>query len=93
MSKGLTLIELIIAAVMLTVLTGITAYVFIVLLKGWVDSEARTGIDIKLDRGMEEMVRSLREAEDITAINNDEIRFSADPSTHYIYYLYTLLPG
>jgi hypothetical protein len=73
---------------MLVVLVGVTAFVFRAVLLNWSSQETRSGIDIILDRGIEEMVRDLREAKQVSSINNDEIRFTQDQSTYYIYYLY-----
>jgi prepilin-type N-terminal cleavage/methylation domain-containing protein len=88
LKKGFTLIELIITIVMLVALVGVTAFVFRAVLLNWSSQETRSGIDIILDRGIEEMARDLREAKQVSSINNDEIRFTQDQSTYYIYYLY-----
>jgi prepilin-type N-terminal cleavage/methylation domain-containing protein len=87
LKKGFTLIELIITIVMLVALTGVTAYVFHAVLLSWSSEETRSGIDINLDRGIEETVRDLREARQVQSVNN-EVRFTQDQSNYYIYYLY-----
>lgn len=87
--RGLTLIELIITVVMFVILVGVATYVFRAVLLSWSGQEERAGIEITLDRTAEEMVRDLREASDVnTSVNDDEIRFTQDGSTYYIYYLY-----
>lgn len=89
MKKGFTLIELMITIVMLVVLIGVSACVFRAVLLGWSSQEDRAGIDINLDKGIEEIVRDLREAKEIQSTDSyDEIRFSPDQSTYYIYYFY-----
>lgn len=89
MKRGLTLIELIITTVMFAILVGVIVYVFRVVLLNWSSSERRTGIDISLDRGIEEMIRDLRKAREVQSTSGyDEIRFTQDQSTYYIYYLY-----
>ncbi len=87
MRRGLTLIELIMTASMMAVLIGAMAYVFLVVLTGLSTQLDRAGIDIHIDRGIEEMARDLREAK-IVQSANDEIRFTEDQATYYIYYLY-----
>lgn len=87
MRRGLTLIELIMTASMMVVLVGAMTYVFLVVLTGWSTQLDRAGIDIQIDRGIEEMARDLREAEVVQSAN-DEIRFTEDQVTYYIYYLY-----
>lgn len=77
-----------ITIVMLVALVGITAYVFRAVLLSWSSQETRAGIDISLDRGIEEMARDLREAKEASYVNNDEIRFTQDQSNYYIYYFY-----
>ncbi len=86
--RGLTLIELLITVIMCIILTGASMYIFRAVLLNWVGSEERTGVDISIDRGIEEAVRDLREARQISFINNDEIRFTQDLTNFYIYYLY-----
>lgn len=87
--NGFTLIETIITIIMLIVLTGGIVYVFRAGLLGWSSQEKRTGIDINLDRGIEEIVRDLREAKEAqSASGSHEIRFTPDQSTYYIYYFY-----
>ena len=78
-----------ISVAMFAILAVVTAYVFRAVLLSWSSQETRAGIDIVLDRGIEEMVRDLREAKEIqSTAGYDEIRFSQDQSTYYIYYLY-----
>jgi len=89
MNKGLTLIELMISIVMFSILAVTSVYILRAVLLSWSSAEERSGIDIGLDRGVEEMVRDLREAREIqSTAGYDEIRFSQDQSTYYIYYLY-----
>ena len=90
MKRGFTLIELIITIVMLAALVGVTAFVFRAVLLSWSSQETRSGIDINLDRGIEEIVRDLREARQVQSVNNDEVRFTQDQSNYYIYYFYNV---
>jgi prepilin-type N-terminal cleavage/methylation domain-containing protein len=85
--KGLTLIELMITALLMAVLMGIVVFVFITLIGQWSSGQNRAGIDIGMDRGIEEMVRDLREANQ-TQSSNDEIRFTRDGANYSIYYFY-----
>lgn len=73
---------------MLVALIGVTAYVFRTVLLSWSSQETRSGIDINLDRGIEEIARDLREARQVQSVNNDEARFTQGQSNYYIYYFY-----
>ena len=91
--SGLTLIELTIVLVMFAILIGVSTYIFRVVLLSWSGQETRAGININIDRGIEEMVRELREAQGVYdnydgGTPNDEIRFTQNGSTYYIYYFY-----
>lgn len=92
--QGLTLIELTITLIMFTILAGVSAYIFRTVLLSWSGQETRAGININIDRGIEEMARDLREAREIDdnydgdETANDEIRFTHDQTTYYIYYFY-----
>jgi len=88
--KSITLIELMIVIVMLTILTGATAYVYLALSNSWVGQETRAGVHLDIDRGIEEMARNLREATAVqSAAGSNEIRFTKDGGD-YIYYLYNV---
>ena len=67
---------------------GVSALVFRAVLLSWSSQETRTGIDIALDRGIEEIVRDLRKARQVQSVNNDEIRFTHNLTAYYIYYLH-----
>lgn len=84
---GFTLIEVIIVIVMLVILTAASALLYQAILLNWSSQQMRAGIGIDMDRGVEELVRDLREAKQVQSAN-DEIRFTQDNSAYYIYYLY-----
>ena len=86
--QGLTLIELMITMVMMVILMGVTVYIFRAILLSWSGEQTRAGIDIGLDSGMDKMVQDIRQARNITNVNSNEIRFTPDQSTFYIYYFY-----
>ncbi len=88
MKKGFTLIELMITVVLFVMLAAVTVYILRAVLLSWSSQETRSGIDISLDRGIEEIARDLREGRQASTVNNDEIRFTQDLTTYYIYYLY-----
>jgi len=88
MRKGLTLIELIITTAMVAILTVVMAYIFRAILISWSGQETRAGIDIGLDRGIDEMVQDLRKATAVSQGGSYDIRFTQDGSNYYIYYLY-----
>jgi len=89
MKRGLTLVEVLIATVMLAAVAGVAVFLLNAMLKTWVSQEARAGIGINLDWRMEEMVRDLREAREVQSLaGRNEIRFTRDGALYYIYYLY-----
>ena len=78
-----------ITIVMSVILTAVAFLVFRAVLLNWSSSEERAGIDTTLDKGIEDMVRDLREVELIqSTAAYDEIRFTPDYTNYYIYYLY-----
>lgn len=87
--KGATLIELMIVLALLSVLGGAAMMVFNVVLLSWSSQTERSGADLQLERAAEEMVRDLREARQFqSAAGRDEVRYTADGSTFFIFYLY-----
>lgn len=87
MKKGLTLIELMIVIVLFVILTAVGGYMLRAVLLSWSSQETRTGVEINIDTGMEWMVRDIREATEVQSVN-DEIRFTRNGVTYYVYYLY-----
>lgn len=82
-----------IVIVMFVALALVAVYVFRAVLLSWSSAEERSGIDIVLDRAVEEMVRELREATAVNdSVNDDEIRFTTGGNS-YIYYLYNATDG
>jgi hypothetical protein len=91
MKKGLTLIELLIMITVFVALTSVATYIFRAVLLAWEYREALTGGEIMLNRGMEEMVRTLRGATDVDLLYSDELRFTTEESglvSYYAYYFY-----
>lgn len=88
-NQGVTLIELVLALVLLTALSGGAMLIFNTLLLGWAGQSDRSGADLQLDRAMEEMVRDLREARQVQSVaGRDEVRYTTDGATFQILYLY-----
>jgi prepilin-type N-terminal cleavage/methylation domain-containing protein len=85
--KGFTLFETMISIVLLTVLAGVLAILFHAMLLNWNSAETRSGLNIPLNRGIEEIAQDLRKAKQIQS-TNDEIRFTQDNNTFFIYYFY-----
>ena len=83
----MTLVELAITVLLMSVLSGVMVFVFITLTGQWSSGEKRASVDIGMDRGMEEMVRDLREANQALS-SNDEMRYTRDGSNYSIYYFY-----
>ena len=86
---GLTLVELLMAGVMLAAVGGVAVYMFGAVIKTYLSQEARAGIDIDLSFRIEEVVRDLREASDMQSQTGyNEIRFSHNGADFYIYYFF-----
>ncbi len=84
---GLTLIELMTSIVLLVILTGVVVYVLRAVLLSWSSQETRAGVDISLERGIEEIVRDLREVKAVQS-SNDEIKFTVNEGGSDVYYIY-----
>lgn len=89
MRRGFTLIEMMITIGMFVILAATAFYVFRAALLVWSSQESRGGIDVSIGRGVEQVVRDLRSARQAQSITDyNEIRFTQDTVTYYIYYLY-----
>ena len=92
--KGFTLIEVMIAVVLFSILSVSSVFLLRAILVNWSGEEARSGLQINLDRGMEEMERDLRKATQVqSTANYDEIRYAqrqgaSSTYNYYIFYLY-----
>lgn len=87
MRKGFTLFEVIITVFLFSLLAAAIMVIFKTVILNWASMENRIGIEVVLDRGIEEISRDLREAK-LVQSSNDEIRYTPDNSNYYIYYLY-----
>lgn len=86
-NKGFTLLELMIVIVMLAILMASSAFIMRAILLSWSAQEARVGVNINLDRGIEETIRDVRGAKAVQSAN-DEVRFTLDNGNYSIYYLF-----
>jgi prepilin-type N-terminal cleavage/methylation domain-containing protein len=86
--KGFTLAELLLASVMVAVIIGALAFMFQVVVASWSSQGSRIGLGVSASKAVEEAARNLRGAIEIGSQNANEIRFTADKTAYYIYYLY-----
>ncbi|MGB2598919.1 MAG: prepilin-type N-terminal cleavage/methylation domain-containing protein [Candidatus Omnitrophota bacterium] len=87
--KGMTLVEIMIASIIVALLIGAAMTVYIAVLRAWAGQEQRVGISIAADRALSGISQELRSASEVsTSVNDDEIRYTNDGSNYYIYYLY-----
>jgi len=87
--RGMTLVEVMVTTATIVLIIGVALYAFIVIATGWQVQHARTGLNIRLDRAMEEMTREIRQATEVALVQDDELRYTKDGSSYYIYYLYS----
>lgn len=88
--QALTLIELLIVVVMLSVLISATSFGFIIVLKTWGSQDTSLEIREDLKQGVEKMLRDLRLA-NVISVSNDAVRYTVDEGgtdNDYIFYLY-----
>ena len=78
MKKGVTLIELIIVIVFLSILIGFVSWVFIVGLRSWSFSKNRSDIRQDGNLALEKMVRELSQASSFTIAQAEQVKFVAD---------------
>ena len=92
--RGFTLIEIMMAVLLFAILSISSAYLLRTILVSWSGQEMRSGLQINLDRGMEDMERDLRKATQVqSTANYDEIRYAqrqgaSSTYNYYIFYLY-----
>lgn len=86
---GFTLIEVLIVLMLLTITLSLTTNIFKTVLLSWSAENDRAGLKITLERGMAEITSELRQATVVQSVaGRDEIRYTKDGSTFYIYYFY-----
>jgi len=89
--KGLTLIELLVTLVMMSVLVFTVGYTFIVGLKLWNEGYIRNEIKTDIAQALELVSKNLRQATSIDELMAGSITFTADlgaGSTSYRVYMY-----
>ena len=89
MRKSFTLIELLITISLIVALTAVAIYIFRVFLLTWSSQSTREEVSINVESGIGQMARNVRAASQVQSTTNyNEIRFTKDGTTYYIYYLY-----
>ena len=78
MKKGITLIELIIVIVLLSILVGFVSWVFVVGLRSWSSGKDRADIRQSSNLALERMVRELSQASSFTIAQAGQVKFVAD---------------
>jgi hypothetical protein len=91
--RGFTLVETLIASIMVAAMIGALTLIFQVMAAGWSAHGGRIGTGVTLNRAVEDIARTLRSAKDVASQNPGfEIRFTVvENSTDKfrIYYLYS----
>jgi len=88
--RGFTLLEVLLVAALGPVIIGMLLFMFQVALGTWSAQGSRISLAVSANRAVREMARDLREACAIGNLSSDEIRYTADNATYFIYYLYNL---
>lgn len=78
MKKGITLIELIIAVTLFSILGSVVLWVFVVGLRSWDSGRNRADIRQSVNMALERMTRELSQASEITTAKAGNITFQAD---------------
>jgi len=88
--RGFTLLEVLLVAALGPVIIGMLLFMFQVALGTWSARGSRISLAVSLNRATREVSSDLRTAAAVGSLNSDEVRFTADNATYYIYYLYNL---
>jgi prepilin-type N-terminal cleavage/methylation domain-containing protein len=89
--SGFTLIELIIAVVMMVILTGTVIFTFLVCFRSWNAAENRSKMRSQISQSMELMVKSFRQGIDFGIRDKNKIAFLADLGEGEIKHAFFLL--
>jgi prepilin-type N-terminal cleavage/methylation domain-containing protein len=86
--KGFTFLELLLVIALGPLIIGTLTFMFQVALDTWSTQGSRIGVAVSVNKAAREMSRDLRNANGIGSQNSNEIRFTTNGTTYYIYYLY-----
>lgn len=86
--RGFTLVETLLAAVMVSMVLAVLAYMFQATIAGWSTQGTRTGLGVSVGKAAKEIARDLRKAREAVSNSSGEVRFTENGTDHYIYYLY-----
>jgi len=87
-SRGFTLVEALLATALVAVILSSLAFMFQAVVGGWSVQGVRSGVGANVNRAVAAIARDVRNAVEVGSVNANEIRFSADKTTYYVYYLY-----
>ena len=83
--RALTLIEILISIVLMTLLIGSAIFVYIAGVKTWNAGYDRSTARGDLSRALQSISRDLRKATAVGACDSDELEFTVDSTVYYIY--------
>lgn len=86
--RGFTLLEVLLVAALGPAIIGMLIFMFQAALATWSAQGSRISLTVGVNRAVREMARDLRDAGAIGSLNSDEVRFTTDNATYYIFYLY-----
>jgi len=87
-NKGFTLAEVLLATAMVAVIIGALAFMFQVVVGSYSTQGSRAGSGASATKAIREMVKELRIAKEAGNIGTNEIRYTMDGNTYYVYYFY-----
>jgi len=88
-SRGFTLVEMLLVSLMIPAIIAMLFFMFQAVTKSWAMQGARAGLSVSMNKALRTMSLDLRNARRVVSQGNQELRFTQDGSTYFVYYLFS----
>lgn len=87
--RGFTLVEVLLVSLMIPAIIAMLFFMFQAVTDSWTMQGTRAGLSVSMNKALRTMSLDLRNARRVVSQGNQELRFTQDGSTYFVYYLFS----
>ncbi len=87
--RGFTLVEVLLVSLMIPAVIAMLFFMFQAVTDSWTMQGTRAGLSVSMNKALRTMSLDLRNARRVVSQGNQELRFTQDGSTYFVYYLFS----
>lgn len=87
--RGFTLAEVLLVSLMIPAVIAMLFFMFQAVTDSWTMQGTRAGLSVSMNKALRAVSLDLRNARQVVSQGNQELRFTQDGSTYFVYYLFS----